>query len=70
VNVQLAFEPETVRVQVRDNGIGRQDSRDGVGLMGLRERVAALDGSIRAENHPDGGFVVEVMLPCGGGAHG
>ena len=70
VNVQLAFEPETVRVQVRDNGIGRQDSRDGVGLMGLRERVAALDGSVRAENHPDGGFVVEVMLPCGGGAHG
>lgn len=70
VNVRLAFEQDAVRLKVRDNGIGHKDVQDGVGLTGLRERVTALDGTMRAENHSDGGFVVEVILPCGGGAHG
>lgn len=62
VEVRLAFEDQ-VRLRVRDNGVGRQDTQDDVGLMGLRERVAALDGTLRADNHPDGGFLIEVALP-------
>ncbi|MGH2593674.1 MAG: sensor histidine kinase [Anaerolineae bacterium] len=61
--VRLAFEAEAVRLRVRDNGIGRQGDPDNVGLSALRERVAALNGSIVAENHPDGGFLLEVALP-------
>ena len=66
VDVLLAYEPDGVRLHVRDNGVGRhaEGARDGVGLKGLRERVAALDGALRAENHPDGGFLVEVVIPC------
>jgi signal transduction histidine kinase len=61
----LAYEPEGIRLRVRDDGIGRlpQDAQDDVGLTGLRYRVGALNGSVRAENHPDGGFLVEVRLP-------
>jgi signal transduction histidine kinase len=70
VDVQLAFDPETVRLRVYDNGIGRREAQDDLGLLGLRERVAALDGTIRAKNHPEGGFLVEVSLPCGGVANG
>jgi signal transduction histidine kinase len=66
VEVRLIFESDTARLCVRDNGVGRQEARDGVGLSGLRERVAAVGGQMRAENYPDGGFVVEVTLPCGG----
>jgi signal transduction histidine kinase len=70
VDVQLAFDPETVRLRVHDNGIGRREAQDDFGLLGLHERVVALDGTVRAENHPEGGFLVEVSLPCGGVANG
>ncbi|WP_307834260.1 sensor histidine kinase [Paractinoplanes lichenicola] len=39
--------------------------RAGVGLVGMRERVAALGGSIRAGPCAGGGFAVEVELPWG-----
>jgi signal transduction histidine kinase len=66
VELRLAYEPEGVHLRVRDDGLGRhtEGAQDGVGLRGLRERVAALEGSLRAENQPDGGFLVEVALPC------
>jgi signal transduction histidine kinase len=66
VEVRLIFEADIARLGVRDNGIGRQEARDGVGLSGLRERVTAIGGQMWAENYPDGGFVVEVTVPCGG----
>ncbi|MBI5715279.1 MAG: sensor histidine kinase, partial [Chloroflexi bacterium] len=49
---------------VRDNGVGRADGTpDHVGLLGLRERTESLNGILRAENHGEGGFIVEVTLP-------
>ena len=65
VEMRLMFESQMVGLSVRDNGTGRQNAEDSVGLSGLRERVAALNGSLRAENHPEGGFVVEVRLLYG-----
>ena len=38
-------------------------SSGGFGLVGLRERVRTLDGTLRAEPRLDGGFVVEAVLP-------
>lgn len=35
----------------------------GQGLLGMRERVSLLDGTVRAESTPDGGFVVEASMP-------
>ncbi len=35
----------------------------GFGLVGLRERVRTLNGTLRAEPRLDGGFVVEAVLP-------
>jgi signal transduction histidine kinase len=37
----------------------------GHGLMGMRERVALLGGSLLAGPSPDGGFVVSAVLPAG-----
>ncbi len=67
VALVLAYESEAACLQVRDDGIGRipQSSPDSIGLSGLRDRVAALHGAVRAENHPAGGFEVEVRLPYG-----
>jgi signal transduction histidine kinase len=53
-----------VHVQVRDRG-GTKVNGDGagLGLLGLRERVALHGGSIHAAPGPDGGFELRAHLP-------
>jgi signal transduction histidine kinase len=56
-------------VRVRDNGPGPSDAvPEGHGLAGMRERVAAVGGTLSAGAGPVGGFVVEAVLPRQGGA--
>lgn len=50
------FEPATVAGTVRGDGTG-------VGLSGLRERLAALEGSLDIESAPGEGTVVAIRLP-------
>ena len=50
------------RIEVRDDGIGGAKVA-GTGLVGLADRVAALDGSFRLESPADGGTLVAVDIP-------
>jgi two-component system, NarL family, sensor histidine kinase UhpB len=54
-----------VAVSVRDNGAGLPiDHRQGLGLIGMRERVLALGGTMTvASSHH--GVAVEALVPCG-----
>jgi signal transduction histidine kinase len=54
----------TLRIAVRDDGIGGADG-DGHGLLGIRDRVAALGGRLRIDSPPDEGtvLVAELRLP-------
>ncbi len=61
-SISLSYAPAAVNLRVRDNGVGRKGTQDNVGLSALRERVAALDGTVAAENHPEGGFLPEATL--------
>ena len=52
-------------VRVRDNGSGlKPDTRLGLGLTGMRERIAALGGTLTVGSG-DGGVVVEALVPTG-----
>jgi signal transduction histidine kinase len=55
----------TLTLSVRDDGVGGA-RLDGSGLVGLRDRVAVFDGSLRVERPPDGGTLVAVVIPLGG----
>ena len=52
----------TLRVQVRDNGVGGA-SREGSGLIGLGDRLAALDGQLRVESPPGAGTLIAAEIP-------
>jgi signal transduction histidine kinase len=52
----------TLRVQVRDDGVGGA-LPDGNGLLGLADRLAALDGQLRVESPVGGGTLVAADLP-------
>jgi signal transduction histidine kinase len=57
--------PETLVIEVRDDGHGGADESGGTGLTGIRRRVAAFDGTASIDS-PDGGpTVLRVELPCG-----
>jgi signal transduction histidine kinase len=58
---------EQVELTVLDNGQGSTQEHEhrasGFGLLGMRERVALLDGTLRAGPEPGHGWRVEVVLP-------
>lgn len=55
------------RLTVKDNGIGMstgdQDKRGSYGLAGIKERVYALDGTVRIETPTAGGTTLTVVIP-------
>jgi signal transduction histidine kinase len=52
-------------VEVRDDGVGGADPARGTGLIGLQDRLAALDGRLEVESPTGGGTVVRADIPCG-----
>ncbi|WP_143447573.1 sensor histidine kinase [Kineosporia sp. R_H_3] len=62
-SVDVTRHGPTLVVRVTDDGVGGVDAARGTGLVGLRQRVAAVDGTIDVSS-PDGGpTVVSVFLP-------
>ena len=50
-------------VEVMDDGIGGADPSRGSGLMGLEDRVAALDGTLEVESPPGAGTRIRARIP-------
>ena len=63
--VTARIEDGTLAVHVRDDGIGGARP-DGSGLLGLADRLAALDGQLRVESPTDGGTLITAAIPIGG----
>ncbi|MEU8516150.1 sensor histidine kinase [Kitasatospora sp. NPDC048722] len=69
-SVRLAYHPDRVTVEVRDDGGGAPPPERvpgagpaGYGLIGMRERVALHGGTLTTGPRPDGGFAVRAELP-------
>ena len=68
VDVELQFADDALHVRIRDNGPGPAAEPGlptlGHGLLGMRERAAAVGGEFRAGAAPGGGFLVQATLPA------
>jgi signal transduction histidine kinase len=60
--VTAKIEDGVLQVAVSDDGVGGAD-RDGSGLLGLRDRLAVLDGRLRVEGPPRNGTLVAADIP-------
>jgi signal transduction histidine kinase len=67
--VRVQYEPEDVIVEITDDGRARASNgarRGGQGIAGMRERAAAVHGTLEAGPRPEGGFRVLARLPSRG----
>jgi signal transduction histidine kinase len=64
-SVRIDYRPDTLAIRVDDDGKATPATAPvpGVGLLGMRERVTALGGRLRAEPRGEGGFTVQAELP-------
>ncbi len=67
IDVRLVVEPDTVRLEVTDDGAGAGAGPldGGFGLAAPRERVDALGGTLTVGDRPGGGFALAIVLPAG-----
>lgn len=52
-----------LRVEVGDDGAGGADPQPGSGLQGLRDRIAAVNGTLSIESQPGAGTILRARLP-------
>jgi signal transduction histidine kinase len=68
VDVELQFDDDALRLRIRDDGPGPPAVQPGQldsghGLLGMRERAAAVGGELSTGPAPGGGFLVQATLP-------
>jgi signal transduction histidine kinase len=62
--VHIERDGDRLLVSVSDDGRGGATESPGGGLAGLRDRVAAVDGTFQLQSSPTGGTTVTVEVPC------
>jgi signal transduction histidine kinase len=63
ITVRIVRDPERLVLEVADDGRGGADA-SGSGLVGLKRRVEALDGTLALTSPSGGGTVLRAELPC------
>ncbi len=66
--VTLSYQPDTLRIEIEDDGRGSPGPSVGTGngLAGMRQRAEALSGTFEAGPRAGGGFQVTATFPTGG----
>jgi len=66
---RLSYRRKQHRLELRDDGDGFKvkERHDGVGLIGMRERVEQMGGELQITSSQGKGTKITVLLPCNGG---
>ena len=63
VHVELDAPDATLRLAIRDDGIGGSDAARGSGLTGLRDRIEAVGGTLDMTSPAGGGTTLLIEIP-------
>jgi signal transduction histidine kinase len=63
VHIDLSRNEQGVRLAIRDDGVGGADLRGGTGLIGLKDRVEAVEGTIEMSSPIGGGTALLIDIP-------
>jgi len=63
VHIGIELAGAVIRVSVRDDGTGGADPLRGSGLVGLKDRVAAVGGTLNVQSRPGEGTTLLTELP-------
>jgi signal transduction histidine kinase len=63
LDVRVRYLSGELELDVTDDGRGGPTTAGGMGLVGMRERVAVHDGALENGPHPDGGYRVRARFP-------
>jgi signal transduction histidine kinase len=63
VRVSVIDRDDRIVIEVSDDGAGGADG-DGSGLVGVRVRLASVDGTLTIDSRRDHGTVVTLEVPC------
>lgn len=77
VSIVLHFQQGAICANIRDNGVGfdveeaitTKDRPRGLGLIGMKERVALMNGTLNIHSKPGGGTESEVKISLKGEVH-
>ncbi|HEX3722366.1 MAG TPA: ATP-binding protein, partial [Nitrolancea sp.] len=62
--VILKRDDNLLQIDVVDDGVGGADATRGTGLAGLRDRLAAFDGTLTVNSPTGGPTRIHAELPC------
>ncbi|PKN87145.1 MAG: hypothetical protein CVU46_05370 [Chloroflexi bacterium HGW-Chloroflexi-8] len=54
---------DEIKIRIKDDGVGAGNIQGGYGLIGIKERIALINGNIKIDTHPGQGFNIEISLP-------
>ena len=62
---RLMFDPQAIRMELHDNGRGFDADlkTDGIGLVGMKERVQSMGGELSIRSAPGAGTAISIVLP-------
>jgi signal transduction histidine kinase len=63
VHIELDAPDATLRLAIRDDGIGGADPAKGSGLTGLRDRIEAVGGTLGVTSPARGGTTLLIKIP-------
>jgi signal transduction histidine kinase len=63
VHIEIDATGEVIRLAIRDDGVGGANPARGSGLIGLKDRVEAIGGTLRVRSHHGEGTALRVELP-------
>jgi len=66
VEVEVEVHEHTLRIAVRDDGVGGAEPARGSGLLGLKDRAEAIGGTLTLESRHDAGTNLIAELPLDG----